>query len=165
MFLTLDDLGFHVILFSCSWLVVKNWLVQRKRRLEHAPKRKWKRYWVCLKGTVLLFYDCNEQNSITEESVPRHILGRFYCNEQNSITEESVPRHILGKFDCNEQNSITGESVPRHILARFYCNEQNSMTEESVPRHILGRFDCNEQNFRFEINIYLSWSKSHFTWC
>ncbi|XP_071133546.1 protein still life, isoform SIF type 1-like isoform X4 [Mytilus edulis] len=59
---------------KAGWLVVKNWLVQRKRRLEHAPKRKWKRYWVCLKGTVLLFYDCNEQNSITEESVPRHIL-------------------------------------------------------------------------------------------
>ncbi|XP_056015232.1 protein still life, isoforms C/SIF type 2-like isoform X5 [Ostrea edulis] len=59
---------------KAGWLVVKNWLIHRKRKLELAPRRKWKRYWVCLKGTVLLFYDCSEETAVTEDSIPRHIL-------------------------------------------------------------------------------------------
>ena len=57
---------------------MKNWLVHRKRKLELAPRRKWKRYWVCLKGTVLLFYDCSEETAVTEDSIPRHILGMYH---------------------------------------------------------------------------------------
>ncbi|GAB1600635.1 protein still life, isoform SIF type 1-like isoform X8 [Argonauta hians] len=59
---------------KAGWLVVKNWLIHKKRKLELAPKRNWKRYWVCLKGTMLLFFDCDEESAITEESAPRHVL-------------------------------------------------------------------------------------------
>ncbi|KAK3098133.1 hypothetical protein FSP39_016489 [Pinctada imbricata] len=59
---------------KAGWLVVKNWLIHRKRKLELAPKRKWKHYWVCLKGTVLLFFEGGEESVISESSIPRHIL-------------------------------------------------------------------------------------------
>lgn len=59
---------------KAGWLVVKNWLIHKKRKLELAPKRNWKRYWVCLKGTMLLFFDCDEESAITEDSAPRHVL-------------------------------------------------------------------------------------------
>ncbi|OWF46649.1 Protein still life, isoforms C/SIF type 2 [Mizuhopecten yessoensis] len=72
---------------KAGWLVVKNWLTQRKRKLELAPKRKWKRYWVCLKGTVLLFFDCDEETLIDENTIPRHILVI-----EGGITQ-AVPEH------------------------------------------------------------------------
>ncbi|XP_041354996.1 protein still life, isoforms C/SIF type 2-like isoform X2 [Gigantopelta aegis] len=59
---------------KAGWLVVKNWLVHKKRKIELAPRRNWKRYWVCLKGTTLLFFDCDEESTVTQNSVPRHIL-------------------------------------------------------------------------------------------
>ncbi|XP_012937622.1 protein still life, isoform SIF type 1 isoform X2 [Aplysia californica] len=59
---------------KAGWLVVKNWLLHKKKKVELAPRRAWKRYWVCLKGTTLLFFDCDEESSITENSIPRHIL-------------------------------------------------------------------------------------------
>ena len=54
---------------------MKNWLIHKKKRVELAPKRAWKKYWVCLKGTMLLFYACDEAMPVTEDSVPRHGLG------------------------------------------------------------------------------------------
>ncbi|KAL3882118.1 hypothetical protein ACJMK2_028489, partial [Sinanodonta woodiana] len=59
---------------KAGWMVVKNWLIQKKRKLELAPRRSWKKYWVCLKGTVLLFFDCNVESEDYEERVPKHIL-------------------------------------------------------------------------------------------
>uniref|UniRef100_A0A1I8IX57 PH domain-containing protein n=1 Tax=Macrostomum lignano TaxID=282301 RepID=A0A1I8IX57_9PLAT len=44
-----------------GWLNVKNWLVHKKRKVELAPQRAWRRYWVCLKGTVLLFFKDSQQ--------------------------------------------------------------------------------------------------------
>ncbi|XP_071502543.1 protein still life, isoforms C/SIF type 2-like [Diadema antillarum] len=59
---------------KAGWLNVKSTLVQRKRKLERATKRSWKEYWVCLKGTMLLFYHCQERTAPDENSEPRHIL-------------------------------------------------------------------------------------------
>lgn len=64
---------------------MKNWLVQKKKKLELAPRRTWKRYWVCLKGTVLLFYDGDIDNVTVEESIPRHMLGKLELIRTNCL--------------------------------------------------------------------------------
>jgi T-lymphoma invasion and metastasis-inducing protein 1 len=69
----------------CSWLTVKNWLIHKKKKVELAPKRTWKKYWVCLKGTVLLFYLCDENESVTDESIPRHMLGSLHCAQLDHL--------------------------------------------------------------------------------
>ena len=67
---------YDAIILPGSWLTVKNWLIHKKRKLELAPKRTWKKYWVCLKGTILLFYNCEEGETVAEDSVPKHMLGK-----------------------------------------------------------------------------------------
>ncbi|XP_077977644.1 rho guanine nucleotide exchange factor TIAM1-like [Glandiceps talaboti] len=59
---------------KAGWLHVKNMLVAKRKKLERANKRKWKKYWVCLKGTTLLFFVCDEKTSVDETSQPRHML-------------------------------------------------------------------------------------------
>ena len=36
-------------------------MIQNKTQVELARKRGWKGYWVCLKGTTLLFYPCDSR--------------------------------------------------------------------------------------------------------
>ncbi|PVD27952.1 hypothetical protein C0Q70_10528 [Pomacea canaliculata] len=59
---------------KAGWLVVKNWLIHKKKKLELAPRRTWKRYWVCLKGTTLLFFDSGEESALSQNTIPKHIL-------------------------------------------------------------------------------------------
>ena len=74
----------------CSWLVVKNWLVHKKKKLELAARRTWKRYWVCLKGTTLLFFDSGEESAANQNAVPRHILG-----ECSGLLREDVAANAM----------------------------------------------------------------------
>ena len=72
------------------WLIVKNWLIHKKKKVELAPKRTWKKYWVCLKGTMLLFYNCDDCNAISDDSVPKHMLGMY------DVLYTNVDWNILG---------------------------------------------------------------------
>ncbi|XP_033124075.1 protein still life, isoform SIF type 1-like isoform X2 [Anneissia japonica] len=59
---------------KAGWLSVRSLLVCRKKKVEKASKKRWKDYWVCLKGTLLLFFVCDEKNAPDENSEPRHII-------------------------------------------------------------------------------------------
>ncbi|XP_071818860.1 protein still life, isoforms C/SIF type 2-like isoform X3 [Apostichopus japonicus] len=71
---------------KAGWLHVKSMLVQRKKRVERPGKRSWKKYWVCLKGTMLLFHAPSDRET-DESSEPRHILV-----VENGLAQ-AVPEH------------------------------------------------------------------------
>ncbi|KAL4647747.1 T-lymphoma invasion and metastasis-inducing protein 1-like [Arapaima gigas] len=74
-------------------LTVKNFLVHKKnKKVEQAPRRKWKRYWVSLKGCTLFFYEFDGRSGIDHNSVPKHAAW-----VENSIVQ-AVPEHPKKNF-------------------------------------------------------------------
>jgi len=67
-------------LCAISWLVVKNWLRRKKRKIALARRRQWRKYWVLLRGTRMLFYSVplsiDTRTAAVDYNLPQHSLGR-----------------------------------------------------------------------------------------
>uniref|UniRef100_A0A8D0CEF7 TIAM Rac1 associated GEF 1 n=1 Tax=Scleropages formosus TaxID=113540 RepID=A0A8D0CEF7_SCLFO len=82
-------------------LAVKNFLVHKKnKKVEPATRRKWKRYWVSLKGCTLFFYETDGRSGIDHNSVPKHAVWA-----ENSIVQ-AVPEHPKKDFVFCLSNSL-----------------------------------------------------------
>ncbi|XP_036392299.1 T-lymphoma invasion and metastasis-inducing protein 1-like isoform X1 [Megalops cyprinoides] len=82
-------------------LAVKNFLVHKKnKKVEPATRRKWKRYWVSLKGCTLFFYETDGRSGIDHNSVPKHAVW-----VENSIVQ-AVPEHPKKDFVFCLSNSL-----------------------------------------------------------
>ncbi|KAJ7990106.1 hypothetical protein DPEC_G00296870 [Dallia pectoralis] len=82
-------------------LAVKNFLVHKKnKKVESATRRKWKSYWVCLKGCTLFFYESDGRSGIDHNSVPKHAVWA-----EHSIVQ-AVPEHPKKDFVFCLSNSL-----------------------------------------------------------
>uniref|UniRef100_A0A8C7MAQ3 TIAM Rac1 associated GEF 1 n=1 Tax=Oncorhynchus kisutch TaxID=8019 RepID=A0A8C7MAQ3_ONCKI len=82
-------------------LAVKNFLVHKKnKKVESATRRKWKSYWVCLKGCTLFFYETDGRSGIDHNSAPKHAVWA-----ENSIVQ-AVPEHPKKDFVFCLSNSL-----------------------------------------------------------
>ncbi|XP_072783067.1 rho guanine nucleotide exchange factor TIAM2 isoform X3 [Taeniopygia guttata] len=73
---------------KAGWLFFKPLVtLQKEKKLELVTRRKWKQYWVTLKGCTLLFYETYGRNSMDQNSLPRYALFA-----EDSIVQ-SVPEH------------------------------------------------------------------------
>ncbi|XP_038658244.1 T-lymphoma invasion and metastasis-inducing protein 1-like isoform X2 [Scyliorhinus canicula] len=82
-------------------LAVKNFLVHKKnKKVELATRRKWKYYWVSLKGCTLFFYDGDGRSGVDQNSVPKHMVWI-----ENSIVQ-AVPEHPKKDYVFCLSNSL-----------------------------------------------------------
>ncbi|XP_034556948.1 T-lymphoma invasion and metastasis-inducing protein 1-like [Notolabrus celidotus] len=82
-------------------LAVKNFLVHKKnKKVESATRRKWKSYWVSLKGCTLFFYETDGRSGIDNNSVPKHAIW-----VESSIVQ-AVPEHPKKDFVFCLSNSL-----------------------------------------------------------
>ncbi|KAM9627526.1 rho guanine nucleotide exchange factor TIAM1 isoform 3-T6 [Morphnus guianensis] len=82
-------------------LAVKNFLVHKKnKKVESAARRKWKHYWVSLKGCTLFFYETDGRSGIDHNSIPKHAVW-----VENSIVQ-AVPEHPKKDFVFCLSNSL-----------------------------------------------------------
>ncbi|XP_054610498.1 rho guanine nucleotide exchange factor TIAM1-like [Dunckerocampus dactyliophorus] len=83
----------HGTVRKAGALAVKNFLVHKKnKKVEPATRRKWKHYWVSLKGCTLFLYESDGRSGIDHNSVPKHALWA-----ENSIVQ-AVPEHPKKDF-------------------------------------------------------------------
>ncbi|XP_071405366.1 rho guanine nucleotide exchange factor TIAM2 isoform X3 [Pithys albifrons albifrons] len=60
---------------KAGWLFFKPLVtLQKEKKLELVTRRKWKQYWVTLKGCTLLFHETYGRNSMEQSSLPRYAL-------------------------------------------------------------------------------------------
>ncbi|KAK2846724.1 hypothetical protein Q5P01_009723 [Channa striata] len=82
-------------------LAVKNFLVHKKnKKVESATRRKWKSYWVSLKGCTLFFYETDGRSGIDNNSIPKHAIW-----VENSIVQ-AVPEHPKKDYVFCLSNSL-----------------------------------------------------------
>ncbi|XP_007954391.1 rho guanine nucleotide exchange factor TIAM2 [Orycteropus afer afer] len=73
---------------KAGWLFFKPLVtLQKERKLELVARRKWRQYWVTLKGCTLLFYETYGKNPTDQSSTPHCALLA-----EDSIVQ-SVPEH------------------------------------------------------------------------
>ncbi|XP_077205053.1 rho guanine nucleotide exchange factor TIAM2 isoform X2 [Paroedura picta] len=73
---------------KAGWLFFKPLVtLQKEKKLELVTRRKWKQYWVTLKGCTLLFYETYGKNSMEQNGSPRYALLA-----EDSIVQ-SCPEH------------------------------------------------------------------------
>ncbi|XP_061608214.1 rho guanine nucleotide exchange factor TIAM1-like isoform X1 [Phyllopteryx taeniolatus] len=83
----------HGTVRKAGALAVKNFLVHKKgKKVEPAARRKWKHYWVSLKGCTLFLYESDGRSGIDHTSVPKHALWA-----ENAIVQ-AVPEHPKKDF-------------------------------------------------------------------
>nr|XP_013999522.1 unnamed protein product [Salmo salar]XP_013999524.1 unnamed protein product [Salmo salar] len=72
-----------------GWLSIKPLLTLRKdRKLELVARRKWRQYWVTLKGCTLLFYETYGKSSCPEQELSPH----YALLAEDSIVQ-AIPEH------------------------------------------------------------------------
>lgn len=102
-----------------GFLSVKKWLIRKRQSLELARKRGWKGYWVCLKGTTLLFYSCETNLVSTNNSL----------SNQNLIGSSIDLATGINDGPQSSRTSSSAELTPKHLIFVDSCLVQQ------VPEH------------------------------
>ncbi|KAJ7988887.1 hypothetical protein DPEC_G00313850 [Dallia pectoralis] len=140
-----------------GWLSFKPLLtLQKDRKLELVTRRKWKQYWVTLKGCTLLFYETYGGEASEQELSPRYALFA-----EDSVVQ-AVPEHpkkenvfclsnIYGDvylFQANNQTDLENwvtaiHSASASLFAKRHGKEDTVRLLRSQIRGLLQKIDMD----------------------
>lgn len=133
---------------KAGFLSVKKWLLRKRQHVELARKRGWKCYWCCLKGTTLLFYQCNFIDNLSLDKsgavqlnpkIMQQIAsgGRassFALNVDQLRPYSSKSNDTLGDFEENlyENLAVCSSCVHCSRCNRVISDESNAIYQNSL---------------------------------
>ena len=163
---------------SCKtgWLEVKHLLTLKKRKLEAVPKRKFRRFWCCLKGTKLLLYtDINTSANINAtpfntinldnclvQPLPEHprreniiivstTYGDVYMIQCVSYNDMHVWTNTIHKV-CGHSNALNKNSEDTVKLLKMDIERKEKLCMESKNSTTTEKYQCDI----FRLKCYIS---------
>lgn len=133
---TRDANQFHSVgaIRKAGFLSAKKWILKRRQSIELARKQGWKKYWVCLKGTALLFHSVVEKKDIETNSEHDYTINLLAWIQANCASQPNLLANILHEFSdgkdwegdgpIGQNNAFTDgklaqcyiERDPRHLI-------------------------------------------------
>lgn len=120
---------------KAGFLSVKKWLLRKRQHVELARKRGWKCYWCCLKGTTLLFYQCNFIDNL---SLDRDKSGAVQLNAK--IMQQIASGGRASSFALNVDQLRPYSSKSNDTLGDF---EENLYENLAVCSNCVHCSRCN----------------------
>lgn len=116
---------------KAGFLSVKKWILKRRQSIELARKQGWKRYWVCLRGTALLFYSVVDKKDIDADNEQTYTTNLLTWIQANCMNQPNLLANILKEFSEHNDNEGTtdGGALTAGQLAQCYI--------EKEPRHLI----------------------------
>ncbi|XP_071997176.1 rho guanine nucleotide exchange factor TIAM2 isoform X1 [Engystomops pustulosus] len=144
---------------KAGWLFFKPLItLQKEKKLELVNRRKWKQYWVTLKGCTLMFYETYEGNSTEQSTSPRYALFA-----EDSIVQ-SVPEHPKKEnvfclsnsfgdvylFQATSQTDLENWITAIHsacasLFAKKYGKEDTVRLLKSQTRSLMQKIDMDSK--------------------
>lgn len=117
---------------KAGFLSVKKWILKRRQSIELARKQGWKRYWVCLRGTTLLFHSVIDKKDVKNDVELGNQTDLLSWIRQNCTNQ--MKANLLDTVNNNDDNNDGGENPHnRDIIER----NMSQCYIEKEPRHLI----------------------------
>lgn len=113
---------------KAGFLSVKKWILRRRQSIELARKQGWKRYWVCLRGTALLFHSVIDKTDIGDQD---------HQNNQNQTDLLSWIDANCGSRMQMVTDLLKSESQQQELAQDVFLNNISQCYIEKEPKHLI----------------------------
>lgn len=107
---------------KAGFLSIKKWILKRKQSIELARKQLWKRYWVCLRGTTLLFHSVVERQNVDTKEENRQIIDLLSWVERNCKGQlNPITKSLQHELEDSYKDSVSIFSTKNIRKSMSHC--------------------------------------------
>lgn len=117
---------------KAGFLSVKKWIIKRRQSIELARKQGWKKYWVCLRGTALLFHSVVDKSDIQVDNEQTYTTNLLTWIQANCTSQPGLVASIMREFA--DFNNPEAGIDPNNVLT---TDQLAQCYIEREPRHLI----------------------------